>query len=116
MLRKLTALGVFLTLWAPPHGRAAVDTINIFRDGQLITGATLVNGVVSGDEIVSSRLATEGWANPRFELQGLSIDLAGVANIAQVKLRIIRSSGDAPNYTDLLSTGKTLVGRAPRFS
>ena len=102
MLRKLTALGVFLTLWAPPHGRAAVDTIDIFRDGQLITGATLVNGVVSGDEIVSSRLATEGWANPRFELQGLSIDLAGVANIAQVKLRIIRSSGDAPNYTDIL--------------
>ncbi|MBT4096873.1 MAG: hypothetical protein HOE86_04475, partial [Gemmatimonadetes bacterium] len=102
MLGKFTALVVFLTLWAPPQSRATVDTIDIFRDGQLIAGATLVNGVVAGDEIVTSQLATDGWANPRFELHGLNIDLAVVANIAQIKLRIIRSGGDVPNYTDIL--------------
>ena len=102
MFRTLTALGVLLALWAPSHIRAAVDTIDIFRDGQLTPGATLVNGSISGDEIVTGQLATEGWANPRFELHGLSIDLTGVANLAQVKLRIIRAGGDAPNYTDIV--------------
>jgi len=110
VLSRPTALLAFLVLGVASHSDAAVETIDIFHEGQLVPGATLVNGSVSGDEIVTSRLATEGWANSRFELRGLSIDLAGVANIAQVKLRIIRSGGDVPNYTDILLYNSNDVG------
>ncbi|MFC1525669.1 glycoside hydrolase domain-containing protein [Candidatus Latescibacterota bacterium] len=102
MLNKPVALILLLALWVPSQSGADVDTIDIFHDGQLIPGATLVNGAVADGQIVTQRLAKEGWANPRFELHGLSIDLSAVANIAQVKLRIIRSGGDVPNYTDVL--------------
>lgn len=110
MLNKPATLLALLVLGAAFESAASIDTIDIFRGGQLIPGATLVNGSVTEGKIITSLLATEGWANPRFELRGLSIDLAGIANIVQIKLRIIRSGGDVPNYTDILLYNSNDVG------
>ena len=107
---KTFILFALFVLGAGSYCDASVDTIDIFHQGRLLPGAMLVNGSVSDDQIVTNRLATEGWANPRFEIHGLNIDLSEVKNIAQIKLRIIRSGGDVPNYTDILLYNSNDVG------
>ena len=102
MSRKQAILLLLVIAATVSPGAAIIDTIDIFHEGRLRAGATLVHGSLVEGKIITSPLGADGWGAPRFELHGLDIDLTGIANLAQVKLRIIRAGGDVPNYTDIL--------------
>jgi hypothetical protein len=87
-----------------PLGSAepARESHDIFVDGKLAPGVTLVNGRVKGKQIVTESLGAQGWAQPMFEVHGLDIDITGL-DLAQIRIRMI-AEGDAsnkPSYGDV---------------
>ena len=82
--------------------QAQSEKYTIFSNGVLAEGAKLVNGRVNGNVIVTDMLASKGWAKPRFEIRGLNIDIQKIANLKQIKLRMIATGGNAPSYSDIV--------------
>jgi len=100
------AVVVVLLIGTPLDAAPERTVHDIFVNGKLAPGVTLVNGRVQGGEIRTASLGADGWAKPVFQLQGLNIDISNV-DLSQVHVRTVAPARAATSRAMRMSISRT---------